>query len=113
MLFKAKIEEYRIVDDKVIGVVGWADEEDKQTFIWKNTSNYSQSADAKLLCDYLNDANLVNGDVIIITEEKLLLKLKAEGWSSTVANNALRVLLSIKVKMLDDGEETDSFFLHF
>ncbi len=49
----------------------------------------------------------------MLSESNLLTKLTKEGWKEDEAKETINLLCSIDVKMLDDGEETDSFFVHF
>jgi len=113
IFFKAKIEEYRIVEKQVIGTIGWLNEEDKQDFVFKVDFDILLLDRVKLLCDFLCKMHLVNGDKIIVSEIDLLETLKKEGWDEMDAKEAVNCLCSLDVKMLDEGEETDSFFIHF
>ncbi|SEA68104.1 hypothetical protein SAMN05192529_1466 [Arachidicoccus rhizosphaerae] len=112
-LFKAKIEEYKIVNKKIFGTVGWLNEEDRQDFVFKIDFDTLILSRVKSLCDFLYEMNLVNGDKIIVSENNLLEMLKKEGWSRIDAKEAVDGLCSLEVKMVDEGEETDSFFVHF
>ncbi len=112
-LFKANIEEYRIVDKLISGRLGWKDEVDKQDFVLKIDFNMSYLISAKLLCDYLMKNKLIDGDKIVVSEHDLVLKLIKSGWSEVEARETINFLCSFDVKMLDDGEETDSFYVHF
>lgn len=112
-LFKAKIEDYKIIDDKIFGIVGWLNEDDKQNFVLKYDFNMSSILSAKLLCVYLFENNFVNGDKIIISENNLLLRLVEHKWNEDSAKEAINFLCNFEVKMLDEGEETDSFYIHF
>jgi uncharacterized protein YaaW (UPF0174 family) len=56
---------------------------------------------------------LIDGDKIIATENDLLEMLKKEGWNNVDAEETINALCSLDVKMIDEGEETDSFFMHF
>lgn len=112
-LFKARIVKYKIDCTKIIGTIGWVDEDDKQDFCWNFDINNNDFSNSKLLNDYLNDNNLVNGDHIVISENSLLLKLIGAGWKEKDAQKSIEYLCSVEVKMLDEEEETDSFFIHF
>lgn len=35
------------------------------------------------------------------------------GWENVDINTTFLFLFSLKIKMVDDGKETDSFFIHF
>ncbi|HMS30748.1 MAG TPA: hypothetical protein PKD32_12920 [Saprospiraceae bacterium] len=112
-LFKAKIEEYSIVNQKVFGTINWANEEDRQDFVFNVDINDLIIGKVKLLCDFLLEKSLVDGDKIIVSENDLLEMLKKEEWDNVDAEETVNALCSLGIKMIDDGEETDSFFLHF
>ena len=112
-LFKAKIEEYSIVNQKVFGTISWANEEDRQDFVFNVDINDLIIGKVKLLCDFLLEKSLVDGDKIIVSENDLLEMLKKEEWDNVEAEETVNALCSLGIKMIDDGEETDSFFLHF
>lgn len=111
-LFHAHIEKCEIHDNRIIGTVGWENEEDKQDFtlLTENTSNFSVLLS---LCNYLHEHNYVKNDCIYITEAELIDRLSLAGWKKRKAKKAINYLCSFEVKMLDNGEETDSFFIHF
>jgi hypothetical protein len=67
----------------------------------------------KSLCEYLIKNNLIKGDRIIITESELQKRLIELGWDICEAQKNIDGLLSVEMKMVDDEEETDSFFIHF
>ena len=113
ILFKAKIEEYTILDKNIFGVISWENEDDKQKFVFKNVFDFLLLSKAKKLCDYLSEQNLINGDQIIISENELIQKLNKGGWNETDTKEAINCLSDLEVKMIDEGEETDSFFVHF
>lgn len=112
-LFKAKVEEYKIFDKNIYGIVGWHNEDDKQKFVFKNEYDVLLLSKARILCDYLSARNLINGDKITITEIELIQQLNKNGWNEIEAKDAINFLCEFDVKMIDDEEETDSFFVHF
>ncbi len=112
-LFKARIEEYKISDNKIFGILGWLNEDDKQNFILKTNFDIFFIFKAKLLCDYLLENNFIDGDKIVVSESDLVLRLIKDGWKENEANEAINFLCSFDVKMVDEGEETDSFYIHF
>ena len=112
-LFKAEIENYKVINKKIFGTIGWSNEIDKQDFVFTYDFGNSSLSKLKLLCDYLNTNNLIEGDKIILTETDLIFTLIKAGWNENNAKDAINLLCSFDVKMLDDGEETDSFFIHF
>lgn len=58
----------------------------------------------------LIDEDLVDMDKITISPENLRQRL---GWAPERFEPALFTLLGIRVDMVDDGERTDRFFVHF
>lgn len=112
-LFKAKIEDYKIVDEKVVGIVGWINEDEKQDFVFKENFEETLLSKLKLLCDFIVKNKLNEADRIIVSENELIQKLKKEKWSEVDARNAIDCLCKLEVNMVDEGEETDSFFVHF
>ena len=112
-LFKAKIEEYNILNGKIYGAVGWLNEKDKQDFVFKMDFDTAILNKIKSLCDFMYKMNVVEGDKIVVEETNLLEMLGNEGWNRIDAKMVLDSLCSLEVKMVDKGEETDSFFLHF
>jgi len=112
-LFQAHLEDYKILDKSILGIVGWKNEEDKQSFIYTNDYDPLLLTKSKYLCDYLNAQNLINGDQIIILETELIQRLNLNGWSEIDAMEAINFLCQFDIKMIDNSEETDSFFVHF
>ena len=56
---------------------------------------------------------LINGDKIIVTEEDIKKILHKKKWSEETISNSINFLLNVRVNMIDNGEVTDSFFVHF
>jgi len=113
-LHDAIIKENEYEKQVVIGHVFWLDDvEDTQAFRWHIEVNENEVIKMRLLCDFLFDKNLVDGDRIIISEPELIENLKSAHWNIKNIKSAINALMSTEVKMLDDGEETDSFFIHF
>lgn len=111
-VFKGKVENLSLHDGKVFGAVVWEGESEKQDFTWRAPED-TDLLHAKSLCDYLSSSNLVDGDKIIVTEADLVSRLVSSGWTKENAQSTIDLLCSIAVPMLDDGVETDSFYLHF
>jgi hypothetical protein len=112
-MFNASISEIEINDHKVSGLIEWQDEEEKQAFSWLTDLDDVALDKAKRICDYLTVNGLLNGDKILLSEGELKHRLTELGWSLSEAGDNIDCLCSVEVKMVDDGEETDSFFVHF
>lgn len=112
-LLGAYVKEYKVEGNKVLGTVGWKGEEDEQIFSWVIDFGETVLLKMKLLCEFLTQHNLINGDKIIIQPSELKILLQNKGWDKNEAEEVVNNLCSINIKMIDDGEETDSFFIHF
>lgn len=112
-LFMAKVEEYKVIDKNIFGTIVWLNEGDKQDFVFNENFDTSLLSTMKLVCDFIVENKLVDGDKIIVSEFELLQKLKSLKWNEIEAKNAINSLCNLEVKMLDEGVETDSFFIHF
>lgn len=112
-LFEAIIDTYSFVNDSIIGSVRWLEETDIQEFKWKKVISEKDALNLSEICSFIKSNNYSLNDKIIITEEQLLEELLKSKWEKEEAKSLINLLLDIEVKMIDDGEETDSFFLHF
>ncbi len=112
-LFEAIINTYSFVNDLVIGSVLWLDNPDIQEFKWEKVISEKDALSLSEICSFIKNNHYSLNDRIIITEEQLLEELLKSKWEKKEAKTLINLLLDIEVKMIDDGEETDSFFLHF
>ncbi len=111
-LFQCYLLEIEISDGKVEGVICYEDFHDIQQFIWNYNHNNSIE-DAIALAEILWQEKLINGDKIIVTEEDIKKILHEKKWSEETISNSINFLLNVRVNMIDNGEVTDSFFVHF
>jgi|WetSurMetagenome_2_1015567.scaffolds.fasta_scaffold1072617_1 hypothetical protein len=112
-IFDAKIDQLNIIAEKVYGVLVWENEEEKQEFLWNDPGDNFNFENTMELVDYLIKNNLLSGDKINVTKDDLIIKLTQEGWDAHIINDSLNFLLSVKISMVDYGEITDHFFVHF
>lgn len=96
--------------DKIYGTVIYdlSDFDERQDFVWHMTEDNVPNENVKKLVDYLSTNNLVDIDKIIRPIEQLDINF----IDKSEHNNVWDELFEIEVKMLDDGQETDSYFLH-
>lgn len=83
-----------------------------QNFYWLIDKSESELSDLVILCKFLNEKNLINGDNIIISENELIERIGELGWNNEKGQKVVDDLFSIEIKMIDEGEATDSFFVH-
>lgn len=112
-LFNTEILRYKIIGERITGIVVWSEENEKQDFCWTVENTNIDFSKLVLLCRFLKDNSLIDGDRIILSYEDLIEKLYNQGWNREEARRCIDYLSSFEVKMVDDGKETDSFFLHF
>lgn len=105
------------VNDSVFGIVTGIGTDilefwQHQNFYWLIDKNENELSDLTILCHFINENNLINGDEILISENELLVRINELGWDNEKCRKVVDDLFSIEVKMIDDGEESDSFFVH-
>ncbi len=106
-----------VTKSQIRAIVAWADDgqkgfpehDDAQEIFW-NIPEREDMSDALSLGEFAYDNGWILSDMILISR----VELKSEiGWDTKRFDLAIDMLLSTNVPMIDDGEETDSFFLHF
>lgn len=112
-LFDAVIDSYSVIDKTIIGNVGWLGEADKQEFKWKITISEKEALSLSEICSFIKSKKYNHNDKIIITEEQLIEELIRHNWEKENIKILIELLLEVEIKMIDEGEETDSFFLHY
>lgn len=112
-LFEAKVEITKISNESIYGILNWMNEDDTQDFKWTNDFDDNALSILKDLCDFLFESRLTKGDKITVSEDILKDRLISAGWDNEKINEGIEYLMLLEVKMVDEGEETDSFFIHF
>jgi len=85
--------------------------EEKQDFCWHISDQSVPSRNALEIIKIITENNWCEIDKIIVTKDELFLKT---GWESREKfNKSLAEIFNVEIRMVDDGEETDSFFIHF
>jgi hypothetical protein len=112
-IFNARIDKIDIDEKVVKGKIIWNDENAKQEFMWIIDFDDLALIEMKLLVEFLFANNLIHGDKIIISETDLIAKIIKEKIYPKNVELSINNLCDLEIKMIDDGEESDSFFLHF
>lgn len=105
-----KVEITNVEKDKIYGIAIYLDDEKKQDFCWHITEQNIPSDDLVQLIKIIKDNKFNRTDIILVTANTIFEK---SGWiDRTKFNLIYDQLFEIEVKMIDGGEETDSYFIH-
>lgn len=105
-----KVEITKSDTDKIYGIAIYFDDEDEQEFCWHITEKNVPLDDLIQMIKIIKDNKFIRTDKIIVTADTIF---KKSGWTNRTKFNLIYdKLFDIEVKMLDNGEETDSFFIH-
>jgi hypothetical protein len=91
------------------------DPEETQEFCWHMSEQKAPNMHALGLTKLLNEKELLSIDGISITREELRLLYNERSGSNTSDSEfseLLEELEAIQVPMVDDGNETDAYFIH-
>ena len=110
-IYHAYVIEVGALNGRVQGKIMYIDEE-TQEFVWYYSS-FNEIPRAIQLLDILKKNEWLHNDKVIISKQDVVNYLKYMGWENVDINTTFLFLFSLKIKMVDDGKETDSFFIHF
>jgi len=96
--------------DKIYGTVIYdeSDPEERQDFVWHMTEDNVPSDDVRKVIEYMANNKLIDIDKIIKPIDELPLNFIEQHQKEKIFNE----LFNIQVRMIDDGEETDRYFIH-
>lgn len=96
--------------DKIYGTVIYdeSDPEERQDFVWHMTEDNVPSDDVRKVIEYMANNKLIDIDKIIKPIDELPLNFIEQHQKEKIFNE----LFNIEVRMIDDGEETDRYFIH-
>jgi len=112
-----EIQWQKEADTSISGAVIYEinDPEEVQEFIWHVQESEAPSEDVRKLAELLNEKSLLNIDQIIVSRHELR-NLYSKKQGRIVPENEfiaiLETLESIEVPMVDEGKETDVYFIH-
>jgi hypothetical protein len=104
-----RLELTKITLDKVYGQAFFNDNE-RQDFCWYISEEKVPQDSVLELIKTLRDNNLVDLDKLTDTPELIFAKTKQKDYKNFYAT--FEELMAVNVRMIEDEEETDSFFLH-
>ncbi len=102
-----------VVEDKVFGTVVYDqnDPEERQDFCWHASEQDVPSGLACKLLSGRSNEQLLDLDHISVSQQVLFAKC-ADLGNATMIEEALNEILDVRIKMVDDGVETDECFIH-
>ena len=99
---------YALVAWKEDCINGIPDLDDSQMVLWDRASTL-EIDDALAIGEFAYDSGWITSDKLTVNEYAIQ---SAMGWNAERTKAAIDKLLAIRVKMIDDGEEGDTFFFH-
>ena len=93
--------------------VEWKDEDELQEIYWDCKISDEYLMELTKLIEYIINNKLIYIDKIQIQKHQLSNQLSSLGWTIEKTEDVIETLLSLKVDMIDCGQKTDSFFIHF
>ena len=107
-----KIELTNETSDSISGIAIYEDEidiEDRQEFIWHKSEKEILLPELNILIEKIVAEKWHNGDKISEHTEKLEFK----EFDNTTKEKILNELFNVQIRMVDDGVETDSYYVHY
>jgi len=106
-----KIELTNEAIDSISGIAIYDENErdEKQEFIWHKTENEVPSFELNILIEKIVAEKLHNGDKI----SEQIEEIEFAEFNNELKEKTLNELFNVEIKMLDNGEETDSYFVHY
>lgn len=86
-----------------------SDPDEIQEFIWKKRESETPSKELITLIDRIVKEKLHSGDKL----NKQIEKVQFEEFDDDQKQKLLEELFEIEIKMIDNGQETDSYFVHY
>jgi hypothetical protein len=106
-----KIELTNETSESISGIAIYEDEidpEDRQEFIWHKTENEVPSAKLNILIEKIVAEKWHNGDKIWAEIEIM----QFAEFNNLTRDKILNELFDVRIRMIDNGEETDSYWVH-
>jgi hypothetical protein len=107
-----KIKLTNETSDSISGIAIYEDEidiEDRQEFIWYKSEKEIPLPELNILIEKIVAEKLHKGDKI----SEHIEKLEFEEFDNSIKEKILTELFDVRIRMVDDGEETDSYWVHY
>jgi hypothetical protein len=83
--------------------------EERQEFIWHKSEKQTPSLELNILIEKIVKKKWHDGDKI----SKHIEDLEFEEFDNSTKEKILNELFDVRISMVDDGKETDSFWVHY
>ncbi|WP_443633614.1 hypothetical protein ABXT64_01420 [Candidatus Marifrigoribacter sp. Uisw_064] len=108
------VKRIELIDKTVDSISGIAiydenDPEERQEFIWHKSEKQVPSPELNILIEKIVEEKWHNGDKISENIEEL----EFEEFDNTTKEKILTELFDVQIRMVEDGEETDSYWVHY
>jgi hypothetical protein len=106
-----KIELNEQNENSIVGVAIYDenDSDERQEFIWHISENKVPPIELNIIIERIVSEKWHNGDKLT----KDINEIEFTEFDNETKNRMEYELFEINVKMIDDGEETDSYFVHY
>ena len=106
-----RIELTNETSDSISGIAIYDenDPEERQDFVWHISETEMPSPELNILIEKIVAEKWHNGDKISDHIEEL----EFEEFDNLTKEKILTELFDVRIRMVDDGEETDSYWVHF
>ncbi|MEN8188158.1 MAG: hypothetical protein ABFR05_13610 [Bacteroidota bacterium] len=106
-----KIELTNISENSISGIAIYdeTDPEERQEFIWHKSENEVPPPELIILIDKIVAEKWHNGDKISDHIEEL----EFVEFDKVTKEKILNELFDVEIRMVDDGEETDTYWVHY
>lgn len=84
------------------------DPDERQDFIWRMTEEETPSEQLAELIRYLAEHQLLDGDKLKVPTTEI----QVPGMNDAIKEQLFEELFQVGVSMVDEGEETDTYFIH-
>ena len=108
------VEKIKLTNEKVDSIRGIAiydeiDPEEIQEFIWHKSEKEVPSPELNILIEKIVAEKWHNGDKI----SEHIEELDFEEFDNSTKEKILNELFDVRIRMVDNGEETDSYYVHY
>ncbi|WP_138536557.1 hypothetical protein [Polaribacter aestuariivivens] len=105
-----KLEWINETENSIRGIVVYdkADLDERQEFVWKKSENEIPSEKLNFMIDKLISEKLLIGDKLI----KPTAEIEFAEFDNSTKEKLFAELFNVGINMVDNGKETDMFYLH-